>query len=204
MRQGATRARHVFGTNLKDASAIVFDDPRLTAPRDRLRRDTGEDRLYPEAGDTRLPFPDTARKRRADDRGHRRSRCAGRRPRVPHPHAVRHDRGARLRSRRAARDGRERAERRGAEARRGAAADDQRRDGLARRRRSRSPSRRAPASSSCSSIEGRRAAVAARFAAHAARCLGRDRRDQRRRERRDARCADRLHGRHLGPLSSCT
>jgi hypothetical protein len=64
-RSGARRGETVrvvaFGANLKGATAIVFDDSRLSA---RIVQyvEKDEDRLYPKAGDTRLPFPDTARR----------------------------------------------------------------------------------------------------------------------------------------------
>jgi Bacterial pre-peptidase C-terminal domain len=61
LRRGDTVRLVVFGTNLKGASGIVFDDPRLTA-RIVDYAEKGEDRLYPRAGDTRLPFPDSARR----------------------------------------------------------------------------------------------------------------------------------------------
>jgi hypothetical protein len=61
LRHGETIQLVVFGTNLKDASAVLFDDPQLQG-RVVGFVEKGEDRLYPKAGDTRLPFPDTARR----------------------------------------------------------------------------------------------------------------------------------------------
>lgn len=49
----------VFGTNLKETSAVLFDDTRLTG-RVVGYVETGQDRLVARAGDTRLPFQDVA------------------------------------------------------------------------------------------------------------------------------------------------